>query len=128
MKKLLLLALLLIGMMGFAQKEQFVRDYSQVLPTNKEGKSTGWKEISSRFFFNYGGDTTKVKVYVGDIAINFSQEGATERDVTEGGFGYQRMILIDDESLDMVLLQYFDLQEYGVRLIFTDGSSIQFTN
>ena len=128
MKKLLLLALLFIGLSGFAQKEQFVKDYYHVLSVDVSGNSTGWKEINSRFFFNYGGDTQKVKIYIGNIVVDLTQEGVTERSTTEGGFGYQRMILVDDKSLDMVLLQYFDLQEYGVRLIFTDGSSIQFTN
>jgi hypothetical protein len=129
MKKLLLLALLLIGMMGFAQtKEQFFLDYTKVLSKDKDGNTVGWKELNSRFFFNYGGNSNKVKIYIGNSSFTFSQEGITERGVTEGGIGYQIINLVDDENFEKIFLQYFDLEEYGVRVIFLNGSTIQFAN
>ena len=53
-----------------AQKEQIVKDYNYAYSQGE------YKEVKTRFFFNYGGDNTKVRIYIGDKQFNLTQIGA----------------------------------------------------
>jgi len=126
MKKLLIIALLFIGMMSFAQKAQIVEDYYQCMTISPTNVKSEWKELKSRFIFNYGGNDEIVKVFVGNQVFEFKQQGLTEKGKTESEITYQLMNMFDIETFDELSIQVFDDQRYGVRILFNDNSMIQF--
>ena len=126
MKKLLIIVLLFIGMMSFAQKAQIVEDYYQCITISSTNVKSEWKELKSRFIFNYGGNDEIVKVFVENQVFEFKQQGLTEKGKTESGITYQLMNMFDIETFDELSIQVFDDQRYGVRILFDDNSMIQF--
>ena len=126
MKKLLIIALLFIGMMGFAQKAQIVEDYYQCMTISPTNVKSEWKELKSRFIFNYGGNESIVKVFIGNKVFQFEQQGVTEKGKTESGMTYQLISLFDVDTFEEVYIQVFDDQRYGVRVLLNDNSMIQF--
>jgi hypothetical protein len=126
MKKLLIIALLFIGMMGFAQKAQIVEDYYQCMTISPTNIKSEWVELKSRFIFNYSGNDEIVKVFVGNQVFEFKQQGLTEKGETESGITYQLMNMFNIETFDELSIQVFDDQRYGVRILFDDNSMIQF--
>ena len=103
-----------------AQKEQIIKDYNFAYSQGE------YKEVKTRFFFNYGGDSSKVRVYIENRQFNLTQIGATKEGETESKIKYQLLILLDNETLEEVYLQYFEID--SVRLLFNDGVTIEFLN
>lgn len=120
MKKLILIVALLFSLTMSAQKEQIVKDYNYAYSQGE------YKEVKTRFFFNYGGDNSKVRVYIGDKVFNLTQIGATKEGETESRIKYQLLILLDNETLEKLYLQYFETD--SIRIIFNDEVSIEFMN
>lgn len=124
MKKLILFVVLLFSLTISAQekKEQIVKTYTKALV---EGV---WYESKPlRVFYHYGGESDKVKMYFGDKVSTYKQQGATLRGATESGEEFQLLTLVDLETNSIVYLQYFENHyDYGIRLVFGEGLSIQF--
>lgn len=124
MKKLILFVVLLFSLTISAQekKEQVVKTYTKALV---EGV---WYESKTlRVFYHYGGESDKVKMYFGDKVSTYKQQGATLRGATESGEEFQLLTLVDLETDSVVYLQYFENHyDYGIRLVFGEGLSIQF--
>ena len=127
MKKLVLILLLMFSLEAVSQNRQIVKDYSVALSTSSEGVKGEWIEIHTRIFFNYGGQNDKVKIYLGNQYFTYTQIDRTETARTEGGFLYQKLYLIGSEG-ETMLLQVFEDEEFGVRFIFKDFSTVQVTN
>ena len=124
MKKLLLLITLLFSLTISAQekKEQTVKTYTKALVDGV------WYESKPlRVFYHYGGESDKVKMYFGDKISTYKQQGQTLRGATESGEVFQLLTLVDLETNSVVYLQYFENHfDYGIRLVFSEGLSIQF--
>lgn len=123
MKKLILFVVLLFSLTISAQekKEQTVKTYTKALV---EGY---WYETNLRVFYHHNGESDKVKMYFNDKVSTYKQQGATLRGATESGEEFQLLTLVDLETNSVVYLQYFENHyDYGIRLVFGDGLSIQF--
>ena len=124
MKKLILIVVLLFSLTISAQekKEQIVKTYTKALV---EGV---WYESKPlRVFYHYRGESDKVKMYFGDKVSTYRQQGATLKGATESGEEFQLLTLVDLETNSVIYLQYFENHyDYGIRLVFGDGLSIQF--
>ena len=124
MKKLILFVVLLFSITISAQekKEQTVKTYTKALVDGV------WYESKPlRVFYHYGGESDKVKMYFGDKISTYKQQGATLRGATESGEEFQLLTLVDLETNSVVYLQYFDNHnDFGIRLFFGEGLSIQF--
>ena len=123
MKKLILFVVLLFSLTISAQekKEQTVKTYTKALV---EGY---WYDTNLRVFYHYGGESDKVRMYFNDKVSTYKQQGATLRGATESGEEFQLLTLVDLETNSVVYLQYFENHyDYGIRLVFGEGLSIQF--
>ena len=123
MKKLILFVVLLFSLTISAQekKEQTVKTYTKALVNEV------WYETNLRVFYHYGGETDKVKMYFNNKVSTYKQQGATLRGATESGEEFQLLALVDLETNSVVYLQYFENHyDYGIRLVFGEGLSIQF--
>ena len=124
MKKLILIVVLLFSLTISAQekKEQTVKTYTKALVYGV------WYESKPlRVFYHYNGQSDKVKMYFNNKVSTYKQQGATLRGATESGEEFQLLTLVDLETNSVVYLQYFENHyDYGIRLVFGDGLSIQF--
>ena len=123
MKKLILFVVLLFSLTISAQekKEQIVKTYTKALVNE------AWYDTSLRIFYHYNGESDKVKMYFNNKVSTYKQQGATLRGATESGEEFQLLTLVDLETNSVVYLQYFENHyDYGIRLVFGEGLSIQF--
>lgn len=123
MKKLILLAVLLFSLTISAQekKEQTVKTYTKALI---EGY---WYDSDLTIIYHYKGESDKIRMYYKDKMSDYVQQGVTTRGATESGEKFQLLTLVDLETNSVVYLQYFENHyDYGIRLVFGDGLSIQF--
>lgn len=123
MKKLILIVVVLFSLTISAQekKEQVVKTYTKALVNE------AWYNTSLRVFYHYGGESDKVKMYFNNKVSTYKQQGATLRGATESGEEFQLLTLVDLETDSVVYLQYFENHyDYGIRLVFGEGLSIQF--
>lgn len=121
MKKLILFVVLLFSLTISAQKQQTVKTYTKALIEDQ------WYETNLRVFYHYGGESDKVKMYLNNKVSIYKQQGETLKGATESGEGFQLLTLVDLNTNTIIYLQYFDNHyDYGIRLVFKDGVSIQF--
>lgn len=123
MKKLILFVVLLFSLTISAQekKEQIVKTYTKALVNE------AWYDTNLRVFYHYGGESDKVRMYFNDKVSTYKQQGATLRGATESGEEFQLLTLVDLETNSVVYLQYFENHyDYGIRLVFGEGLSVQF--
>lgn len=129
MKNILTAILLLLSLSLFSQTPEFHKTYTYFTSKNADGQITNnWQELTSTFIFNYKEDNSRVKMYVGDKTAEFIQVGNTVTSKTKDGLKFDLLILRDRFSEDVVSLQFFYDQKYGVRLIFDNLSQAQFSN
>ena len=123
MKKLLLAVLVFVSFTSFAQ-DTFVRSYTSYISTKK---SIAEKETATSLVAVFNADKQK------KILLKFSAEntmvlyqvGSVETGKTEGGYKYQGINVIDNDTGKELYLQLFD--ENGVlRLIFDSENKIEF--
>ena len=123
MKKLILFVVLLFSLTISAQekKQQTVKTYTKALVNE------AWYDTYLRVFYHYGGESDKVKMYFNNKVSTYKQQGVTTRGATESGEQFQLLTLVDLETNSVVYLQYFENHyDYGIRLFFGEGLSIQF--
>lgn len=123
MKKLILFVVLLFSLTISAQekKEQVAKTYTKALVNE------AWYDTNLRVFYHYGGESDKVKMYFNNKVSTYKQQGTTLKGATESGEEFQLLTLVDLETNSVVYLQYFENHyDYGIRLVFGEGLSIQF--
>lgn len=123
MKKLILFVVLLFSLTISAQekKEQTVKTYTKALV---EGY---WYDSDLTIIYHYKGESDKIRMYYKDKMSDYVQQGVTTRGATESGEKFQLLTLVDLETNSVVYLQYFENHyDYGIRLVFGEGLSIQF--
>lgn len=129
MKKLILLILLFFTFFAHSQeKQQFVKSYTIAMFINSAGEKTEWKNLETRIFFNYGNKNDKVKFYIANNVLNFTQIAETKYDKTKNGLEYAELHLLDDKSGEEIYLQVFKEEIYGVRFIDLNFSVMQLAN
>lgn len=127
MKKLLLTLLLVFSFTLVSAQTEFTRIYTKICTIEKE-KEPQWKYAENKFIFNYQNDAI-IKMVLNDGTIKFfNQVTDLEKNRTEGGMVYQAAEFREQGTNFTVYLQIFDDVEYGTRILFTNGTMVQFTN
>jgi hypothetical protein len=127
MKKLLLTLLLLLSFTLTSAQTEFTRIYTKICTIEKD-KEPQWKSAENKFIFNYKEDTI-LKIVLNDGTIRFfNQVTDLEKNRTEGGVVYQAAEFREQGTNFTVYIQIFDDVEYGTRIVFTNGTMVQFTN
>lgn len=127
MKKLLLTLLLVFSFTLASAQTEFTRIYSNIC-TIEKGKTPEWKLAENKFIFNYKEDAI-LKIVLNDGTIKFfNQVTDLEKNRTEGGAIYQAAEFREQGTNFTVFIQIFDDVEYGTRIIFSNGTMVQFTN
>lgn len=127
MKKLLLTLLLLLSFTLASAQTEFTRIYTKIC-TIEKNKEPQWKSAENKFIFNYKEDTI-LKIVLNDGTIRFfNQVTDLEKNRTEGGVVYQAAEFREQGTNFTVYIQIFDDVEYGTRIVFTNGTMVQFTN
>lgn len=127
MKKLLLTLVLLLSFTLASAQTEFTRIYTKICTIEKD-KTPEWKFAENKFIFNYKEDTI-LKIVLNDGTIKFfNQVTDLEKNRTEGGMIYQAAEFREQGTNLTVYLQIFDDVEYGTRIVFTNGTMVQFTN
>jgi hypothetical protein len=126
MKKLLLIALLIVSFTTCAQ-ETFVRKYTKLLST-KNNVEEPEKEINLTVIFNPKGEK-EIKFYYPNSGESktFYQVSKLEKGKTEGGYEYQLIEVIDEEDGYKLTLQLFDKDDV-LRLIIAEGYKVEYYN
>lgn len=123
MKKLLFIALLLVSFTSFAQ-DTFVRSYTSFISTNKSIEEEE-KTTSLVVVFNADKQKKILLKFSSENTMVLYQVGSVETGKTEGGYKYQGVNVIDNDTGKELYLQLFD--ENGVlRLIFDSENKIEF--
>lgn len=126
MKNIITILIVFFSSFLAAQETQFTRNYSQVISINSAGVKSEWKQMDTRFIYNYSNNSQKIKAYIGNIVKTYTQISETIYDKTNDGTEYAAVELIDDENGEELLLQLFKDGKFGVRLLFLDESLVQF--
>lgn len=125
MKKLLVVLLLVLAVSTGYSQTQFRVDYSEVAIKDKDEKVTR-RAVENTIFFNYGNKPV-IKMYLNDGSVRtFIQITDRENGVTEGGMVFSYAKYEEQSSNLTILLQLFSDRQYGARLVFKDGQTIQF--
>jgi hypothetical protein len=127
MKKLLLTLLLLFSFTLASAQTEFTRIYTKICTVEKD-KEPKWNNAENKFIFNYKEDAI-LKIVLNDGTIKFfNQITDLDKNKTEGGIVYQAAEFREQGTNFTVYLQIFDDAEYGTRIVFTNGTMVQFTN
>lgn len=127
MKKFLLTLLLVFSFTLVSAQTEFTRIYTKICTIEKD-KTPKWNDAENKFIFNYKNEAT-IKMILNDGTVKFfDQVTDLEKNRTEGGVVYQAAEFKEQGTAFRVYLQIFDDVEYGTRIIFTNGTMIQFTN
>jgi len=127
MKAILLTLFLVISLASFSQEdvETFRRDYNWI-SVFAEDEWSPVEELKCTFVFNIN-DNGDVKFYNANkgTTITYRAIGGVETGVTDNGEGYQIIFVLDDDG-DECLLQLFDSQELGLKIILGPTFMIHF--
>jgi len=127
MKKLLFTLLLLFSFALVSAQTEFTRIYTKIC-TIEKGKEPKWNDAENKFIFNYQNDAT-IKMILNNGTVKFfDQVTDLVENKTEGGISYQGAEFKEQGTSFKVYLQIFDDADYGTRIIFTNGTMVQFTN
>lgn len=127
MKKILLTLLLVFSFTLVSAQSEFTRIYTKICTIEKD-KAPQWKDAENKFIFNYQNDAT-IKMVLNDGTVKFfDQVTDLVEDKTEGGVIYQAAEFREQGTNFTFFLQIFDNSEYGTRIVFTNGTMVQFTN
>ena len=125
MKRLLVVLLLVLAVSTGYSQTQFSEVYSEIAVRDKENVVTR-KVVENIIVFNYGNEPV-VKMHLNDGSIRiFDQITNRESGSTEGGMTFTSAIYEERDRHFRIRLQLFNDRQYGVRLVFTDGQTIQF--
>ena len=122
MKKLLLVALLLLSMCTFAQ-EAFVKKYTSMISVSNNVRGE-WQDTDVTVAFNPRGIADIIFYYPNGFTRTFHQISNPEKDKTENGDTYQ-IVQCLDRSGDQVAIQLFD-DDTCLRIIIDKGWFIEF--
>ncbi len=125
MKKFLIAVLLVLAISTGYSQTQFREIYNQTALVDKDNKLT--RAFGENIFiFNYGSEPV-IKLYMYDGSVRmFDQITDRKYGTTEGGMTFHYARYEERSQHFTVTVQLFDDEQYGVRLVFSDGQTIQF--
>lgn len=124
MKKLITLLLLISTTLVFAQKQEFTEYYGYSKVTEASGVKKEWKKLRTAITFNYKGDSGKIVFQSGEVFLELYQVGTTLTSKTDGGLDYEALKMIDSDGTEYIIQYFKDQENYGVRLFFSEGMSV----
>lgn len=126
MKKLILTLVLLLSFTLASAQTEFTRIYTKICTIEKD-KEPKWNNAENKFIFNYKEDAI-LKIVLNDGTIKFFNQVTDLEKIKQKGIVYQAAEFREQGTNFTVYLQIFDDAEYGTRIVFTNGTMIQFTN
>ena len=119
MKKLTLIFALLIYGISFSQDYKIV--YQQVF-------SETWKDQKTMFEFKDNLEVLEVSNLESYFKLTLIRLTDYNEFTTEGGYDLYQSIYIDASSKLKIGIQLFKDEKYGIRMIFPDGTSFQYSD
>jgi hypothetical protein len=124
MKKLFLILSLMLSISVNAQKAtQYFFDYAFVLVVS-QGKEPEERKTTTRVFFNYTGDSKKLRIYFNDRVFDFIKTGEVIESKTKNGEEYKGMTMLDTNKHDC-FIQVF--KDGTLRVVYSD-TKLEFYN
>lgn len=124
MKKLLLLAMLLLAVATSYSQDTFVRKYTSMMVTRNDVEEPV-KAADLTVVFNPNGNRG-IKLYYGSgETAEYLQVSDLTEGTTTGGYKYQLIELLDKKDGYEISLQLFD-DDGVLRLLFSKGNTIEF--
>lgn len=126
MKKIIYLAVLLLSTISTYAQEPFALIYGNKYMSGE------WVSSSTLFQFEEGLNKMYIEVlpvgFDGKLMkkLAFTRNSDPIQESTTGGYKFTSVIFKDDSTGKLVSLQIFEKEEYGIRIAFSDGSSVQF--
>lgn len=111
---------------AWAQTEHFRRDY-EYLTIYRNGQWSDSETGYNSFVFNVGPRNDIVHYMANGNKAVYRKLSDIHQDTTTDGEGYQILRVLDDDG-DEILLQLFDDQRLGLKLIISQNFMIQFHN
>jgi hypothetical protein len=124
MKKLLLVALLLLSTLTASAQDTFVVDYTSCV-SFKDGVNQGWKDISITVVYNEKNTSDIVLYYGGGKTVRYKKTGSIIKEKTTANQDYQFVECIDTSDGLSVGIQYFESTE-TLRVIVQKGWYVEF--
>ena len=120
MKKLFLSLMLFISLISYSQEDYEIL-YDQVF------RST-WKSEPTLFEFDSILDKVNITTVKSGLKKNLTRISDYIDSETEGGFVYYSAMYIDQITNQEVMMQIFKDEKYGIRLIYSDGRTVQYAS
>ena len=120
MKKIFLSLMLFISLISYSQEDYEIL-YDQVF------RST-WKSEPTLFEFDSILDKVNITTVKSGLKKNLTRISDYIDSETEGGFVYYSAMYIDQITNQEVMMQIFKDEKYGIRLIYSDGRTVQYAN
>lgn len=120
MKKIFLTLMLFISLISYSQEDYEIL-YDQVLRTT-------WKSEPTLFEFDSILNNVSITTVKSGIKKNLIRISDYSESETEGGFVYYFAMYVDEITNQEVMMQIFKDEEYGIRLIYSYGRTVQYTS
>ena len=120
MKKIFLSLMLFISLISYSQEDYEIL-YDQVF------RST-WKSEPTLFEFDSILDKVNITTVKSGLKNNLIRISDYKESETEGGFVYYSAMYIDQITNQEIMMQIFKDEKYGIRLIYSDGRTVQYAN
>lgn len=120
MKKLFLSLMLFISLISYSQEDYEIL-YDQVF------RST-WKSEPTLFEFDSILNEVNVTTVNSGLKKNLIRISDYKESETEGGFVYYFAMYVDQITNQEIMMQIFKDDEYGIRLIYSDGRTVQYAS
>ena len=120
MKKLFLSLILFISLISYSQEDYEIL-YDQVF------RST-WKSEPTLFEFDSILNEVNVTTVNSGLKKNLIRISDYKESETEGGFVYYFAMYVDQITNQEIMMQIFKDDEYGIRLIYSDGRTVQYAS
>lgn len=120
MKKLFLSLMLFISLISYSQEDYEIL-YDQVF------RST-WKSEPTLFEFDSILNKVNITTVKSGLKKNLIRISDYKDSETEGGFVYYFAMYVDQITNQEVMMQIFKDEKYGIRLIYSDGRTVQYAS
>ena len=120
MKKIFLSLMLFISLISYSQEDYEIL-YDQVF------RST-WKSEPTLFEFDSILNEVNVTTVNSGLKKNLIRISDYKESETEGGFVYYFAMYVDQITNQEIMMQIFKDDEYGIRLIYSDGRTVQYAS
>ena len=114
-----MLMLLLLSLTTFAQRKQFIRNYSEIGFIDSDGNRSKWYEAESRLFYYYYG-YNQIKVFINDDTKLFYFDDES-KESSDNNIKYTKFHCIEEKTCEEVFICIFDEMDKGCVILFSNG-------